>query len=147
MAVIIQNSLNRKVNASVIRKAALATLKLEGAVGAEVSLLITDDEGIHGLNLQYRGQDKPTDVLSFSQRDAVPESDYKVSQRGKEILGDVVISLETAEKQAVIHDVTLEEELALLTVHGVLHLLGYDDSTEQAMLEMQAKERFLGVRE
>ncbi len=147
MAVIIQNSLNRNVKASVIRKAALATLKLEGAVGAEVSLLITDDEGIHGLNLQYRGQDKPTDVLSFSQRDAVPENDYKLLKRGKEILGDVVISLETAEKQAVIHDVTLDEELALLTVHGVLHLLGYDDATEQTMLEMQAKERILGVRE
>ena len=63
-----------------------------------------------------------------------------------EQLGDVVISVETALRQAGIHGQTLDEELCLLTVHGVLHLLGYDDMTDEGAEEMQMKERALGVR-
>lgn len=63
------------------------------------------------------------------------------------LLGDVIISVDTAARQAETHGVTLDSELALLTVHGILHLLGYDDMTDEGAEEMQAKERAMGVRQ
>lgn len=140
------------MKAAPLQRAVRATLKSEGAAGAEVSVLLTDDDAIHALNRDYRGYDKPTDVLSFAQRDqrsdapAAPPTHHHAAGEG-ELLGDVVISVETAARQAEQHGVALEQELALLTVHGVLHLLGYDDQTEAGAAEMQAKERALGVRE
>jgi len=103
---------------------------------------------VHALNREYRYQDKPTDVLSFSQRDQHPDAPSFSGQAysKSEVLGDVVISVETAIRQANQHAVSLDEELALLTVHGILHLLGYDDMTDEGAEEMQEKERALGVR-
>ncbi len=85
-----------------------------------MSVLLTDDEEIRRLNRDYRGKDKPTDVLSFSQAegefgDVVPD-----------MLGDVVISIETARRQASESAISLESELDSLLVHGILHLAGYD---------------------
>jgi probable rRNA maturation factor len=135
-------------------------LRAEGATHAEVSILLTDDSGIHDLNRDYRGHDKPTDVLSFAQRDAQPGthavrtmppgspgSPGSRGSRHSELLGDVVISVETAARQAEHHGWSLIEELSLLAVHGVLHLLGYDDRTDAGARGMRAKERALGVRE
>jgi len=70
-----------------------------------------------------------------------PDAESKIA-----VLGDVVISVETAARQADTHGISLDEELELLITHGVLHLLGYEDETEAGMLEMEAKERALGVR-
>ncbi len=100
------------------------------------------------LNLQYRGYDKPTDVLSFAQRDSVADAPPPPSLPGEpDPLGDVIISVETAARQAEQHKVPLEKELALLTVHGILHLLGYTDDTEEGAEEMRVREReILGVR-
>lgn len=110
-------------------------------------MLLTDDATLHALNRDYRDQDKPTDVLSFAQRDEHPDTPHATPSSLKtELLGDVVISVETAVRQAEQHGVTLNEELALLTVHGILHLLGYDDMTDEGAEEMQARERALGVR-
>ena len=92
----------------------------------EISVVLCDDEFIRALNARYRGQDKPTDVLSFPQEDP-------------EVLGDIVISLPTAARQANSAGWTLENEVALLCVHGLLHLLGYDDETEAGAWEMQAR--------
>jgi len=102
-------------------------LRLEGNVGdPEISLVLCDDAFIQALNAQHRGKDRPTDVLSFAQDDPA-------------VLGDIVISLPTAARQAAAAGWAFESEIALLAVHGLLHLLGYDDETEAGAWEMQAK--------
>ena len=107
-----------------VRAAILATLKYEGfPFDAEVSVTFADNEYIHGLNNEYRGMDKPTDVLSFPMYDdGFP---YDECQHGC-TLGDIVISLEKAEEQAneLGHD--LIREVAFLAIHSTLHLLGHD---------------------
>ena len=98
-------------------------------------MLITDDSGIRTLNRDYRGKDSATDVLSFPlQNDnAVP---------AQPMLGDVVISVDTAERQAVQYGVNLEQELARLLIHGILHLVGYDHENvpDEEVLRMQRRE-------
>jgi probable rRNA maturation factor len=88
---------------------------------------------IHGLNRTYRGQDKPTDVLSFAQEEVPGE--------GPLLLGDVVISTDTALRQARSGRRRLADEVEWLLAHGVLHLLGYDDETEEGAAEMEARGR------
>ena len=113
----------------------------------EVSVVLANDEYIHALNLQYRGKDCPTDVLSF----ALNEGDEPEVIDGPEevLLGDIIISLETATRQAAEYGHSLERELAYLTVHGILHLLGYDHMTEEEKKEMRQEEEhilsFLGI--
>ena len=85
-------------------------------------MVLTDDPSIQELNRTFRGKDNPTDVLSFSQIEDWPT----FSTQEHMLLGDVVISLETAWRQAQAYGVTLEEEVARLLVHGVLHLVGHD---------------------
>lgn len=101
--------------------------------GAAVTILLTDDEYIRALNLQYRDEDASTDVLSFPAGDPLPGSEHLL-----EYLGDIAISVETAERQAAAKGHSLGAELQLLAVHGVLHLLGYDHTDEQQKAEMWA---------
>ncbi|MBP2626357.1 MAG: metalloprotease ybeY [Firmicutes bacterium] len=104
----------------------------------EVSLVLANDEYIHALNREYRGKDCPTDVLSF----ALNEGEEPVVIDGPEevLLGDIIISIETATRQAAEYGHSLERELAYLTVHGILHLLGYDHMTEEDKQEMRREE-------
>ena len=96
-----------------------------------VSILITDNEEIHGLNLEYRQKDAPTDVLSFPLFD---EEGYLDDEE----LGDIVISLERAAAQAEEYNHSLKREVAFLTAHSMLHLLGYDhENGEQEMYVKQ----------
>ena len=99
------------------------------------------------MNRDYRGKDKPTDVLSFAQSEQLGDAPAPPIIPGlSEMLGDVVISVDTAIRQAQSHHIALEQELALLAVHGVLHLLGYEDETEAGAELMRVKEReILGV--
>ena len=92
----------------------------------EISLVLCDDLFIQGLNAGYRGKDAPTDVLSFAQNDL-------------DILGDIVISLPAAARQAEAAQWPLESEIVLLAVHGLLHLLGYGDETASGAAEMQRR--------
>ncbi len=109
---------------------------------AEVSVLLTNDDVVHDLNHRYRGYDKPTDVLSFAQRDHLPGAPPAPKLPGiPDPLGDVIISVDTAERQALAHGVTIDQELALLTVHGILHLLGYVDDTDEGAECMRVRER------
>jgi rRNA maturation RNase YbeY len=94
----------------------------------QISVLLTDDAGIQSLNRQFRNVDMPTDVLSF------PGSTFEHTP-----LGDIVISVPTARKQAQKRGVHLEEELAYLAIHGGLHLLGYNDETPEEYAEMLAR--------
>lgn len=121
-----------------IRAAITAALAHEGYVGrAEVSVTITDDEEIHILNNQYRGVDRPTDVLSFP----LDEPDELGAGGDAAVLGDIVISLERAQAQAEEYGHSLRREVAFLTVHSVLHLLGYDHMTEEDENNMFARQR------
>lgn len=110
------------------RSAVNAVLALEGfkSDAAEVSVLFTDDTFIAELNQQYRGVLGPTDVLSFAMMDAEDEIGTTRVPGIPDVLGDVVVSLETAGRQALAQGKTLDQEVALLLVHGALHLLGYD---------------------
>ena len=111
-------------------------------LNAEVSVTITNDEKIHELNLQYRNIDRPTDVLSFALRESdEPEIIFDVDQ--PEMLGDIVISIDRAKEQAVEYNHSLRREVTFLTVHGILHLLGYDHIEENDRLEMEAEQKFL----
>lgn len=100
-----------------IKKAVVETLRSEEYRGkAEVSVTLSDDEKIRRLNRDYRGKDAPTDVLSFP-----------MDETG--MLGDIVLSLERAARQAELYGHSFERETAFLTVHSMLHLLGYDHET------------------
>ena len=114
-------------------------LEEEKAGDAEVVLSLMDDSGIQELNRQYRGIDKATDVLSFSQKESTPEEPEFEDPGGSEVLGDIVISWETAQKQGEELGHSVEREAAFLTVHGLLHLLGYDH--DEAQLEAEMKRR------
>jgi probable rRNA maturation factor len=111
---------------------------------AHVDILLTDDETVQDLNCRYRGIDKPTDVLSFAQREHIAGAPVLPTAPDLPIiLGDVVISVDTALKQSKQHEVSLDRELALLTVHGILHLIGYEDESEAGARAMHAREREL----
>jgi probable rRNA maturation factor len=111
-----------------IRKCCQAVLKAENFQGdAEVSVSFVSNAEIRQLNRVYRDKDKSTDVLSFPLGE---NGVYDVNQEtGAYLLGDVVISMETAVKQAHIYGHSLEREVGFLTVHSMLHLLGYDHET------------------
>ena len=111
----------------------------EAPVMVELSIAIVEIEEMAELNAQYRGKEGPTDVLSFECDDpcAVTEPDEPVT------LGDVVIAPAVAEAQAAEYGHTVEEELNLLLVHGVLHLMGYDHIEDDDAAVMQARERVL----
>jgi len=100
--------------------------------------VLTDDEEVRSLNRTYRGKDEPTDVLSFSLRQvAAGETTVDLSSLGEELaLGEVYISIPTAMRQAQAGGRTLEEEVAFLAVHGVLHLLGYEDESQEGYEQM-----------
>ena len=108
----------------------------------EVSVTFTDNEGIHKLNLQFRGVDRPTDVLSFPLFDYEGESEEPPIDELMGMLGDIVISLETANEQAGKYGHSFEREVAFLTVHSMLHLLGYDHETgEEDEIDMRRRQR------
>lgn len=109
---------------------------------AEVSVSFVDNNEIRRLNKLYRGKDKPTDVLSFPLgENGVYDID---KETGAALLGDVVISIETAIKQAKMYDHSLEREVGFLTVHSMLHLLGYDHETSPLEAErMHEKEEMV----
>jgi len=113
-------------------------LKEEGrGEEVEVSLVFVDDDYIHGLNTQYRGVDAPTDVLSFAMQEGEP---MPGPDDENTILGDVVLSLQAAERQAGEYGHSFRREAAYLTVHGVLHLIGYDHQSEDERAIMRRKE-------
>lgn len=119
-----------------------ATLRHESAVDVELSLVIAGDELLQQLNRDYRGIDAPTDVLSFSaQEDGAEDGPaFVTAPEAEAYLGDVIISYPMAERQAAAAGHPVQDELCLLAVHGVLHLLGYDHATpeeESAMWAVQ----------
>ncbi len=126
------------VSAARVRADARHLLAALGEAGSDVTVSLVTDPEIHHLNRAYRGKDRPTDVLAFAMREG-PRS------TGDEpLLGDVVISLETAARQAHRRGVSVAGEVRTLLVHGLLHLLGYDHERSAAEARrMRSMERRL----
>ena len=122
-----------------VRRAVETVGRLYGAEDAEVSVTLTDDAHIHVLNRTYRNVDRPTDVLSFALTES--EEPEIVGAGMHEVLGDLVISLERVQAQAKEYGHSRLRELSFLTVHGMLHLLGYDHIEEEERLEMEEEQR------
>lgn len=121
---------------------------MEGIQEGEVALTFVDNEQIHELNREYRGIDRPTDVLSFALNESVEEEldilyeieDEQELDEMNDLLGDIIISTERAKEQADEYGHSLEREIGFLFVHGFLHLLGYDhqdEPSEQIMMDKQ----------
>lgn len=104
-------------------------------VESELSIVFTNDDSIQELNAQWRGKDKPTNVLSF------PAFPIKSGQAPGPMLGDIVIAFETVQREADEEGKPVEHHLTHLVVHGFLHLLGYDHETDAEAEEMEQKER------
>ena len=120
MAISIQNRRRKpRLATKTVRKIARTISDALGSTDAELSILLTGDEEIRELNRDWRDKDRATDVLSFSQVEGEGPA-------GARVLGDVVISMDTAARQAEELGHDLEHEVARLLVHGVLHLLGHD---------------------
>lgn len=106
----------------------------------EVDITIVDDEEIHTLNREYRNVDRPTDVLSFALDEGEEDEPELIDGPEEHLLGDIIISAETAQRQGEEFGHGLEREIVYLTVHGLLHLLGYDHMTDEDKKIMRAKE-------
>jgi probable rRNA maturation factor len=128
-----------------LRRIAHTVLKAEGvAPSYEVSLVFTDSEKVRQLNRDYRGVDEPTDVLAFymlPQKEA--DSSFALPPDGVTRLGEVIISYPQAAEQAREQGYSPEKELALLIIHGILHLLGYDHEEPEGESKMRGREREL----
>ena len=121
--------------------------KLYDVDNHEVSITLTDDTTIHKLNKEYRGIDRPTDVLSFAFLESdEPEIINNDTDEAVDSLGDIIISVERAESQAVDYGHSLRREIVFLTVHGMLHLLGYDHMEEADRLEMEKEQEYIMFR-
>jgi probable rRNA maturation factor len=129
------------VAAERLRAVAQAVLQQEGRTGtgpAELSLVITDDDGIQALNRDFLENDAPTDVLAFSAQD--DDGPFVAAPEAGGYLGDVIISYPRAEAQAQEHGQSPGQELDLLAAHGILHLLGYDHADDEEKEVMWAKQ-------
>lgn len=124
-----------------VRCAVLASLEYEGFCNdAELSVTFTDNAGIKALNSEYRGIDKETDVLSFPLTD-FEGGDEPPTDEPSVALGDIVISLERARAQAEEYGHSFEREVAFLTVHSMLHLMGYDHvNSDEEDAEMRRRQ-------
>ncbi|MEA5618232.1 rRNA maturation RNase YbeY [Cronbergia sp. UHCC 0137] len=109
---------------------------LPPAPSYEVGLRLTDDKQIQALNAQYRQQDRPTDVLAFAALEGdLPQSEEMLASLPL-YLGDIIVSIDTGKRQAQQQGHSLSTELAWLTAHGLLHLLGWDHPDEDSLLQM-----------
>jgi len=132
-------SVEENIESEIIRAAELVG-KLYGAENAELSITLTNDAHIYELNKNFRGVDRPTDVLSFAFRES---DEPEILTQQVEILGDIIISLERAKVQAETYGHSYLREVIFLTVHGLLHLLGYDHIEESDRLEMEREQDFV----
>ena len=113
---------------------------MQVSASSELTVMLTDDKRMQELNLRYRDRDTTTDVLAFAAQEAeIPRH----SEETPLVLGDIVISVPTAQRQADEQQHSLSEELAWLASHGLLHLLGWDHPNQDSLLKMLQKQRDL----
>ncbi|PLX75838.1 MAG: rRNA maturation RNase YbeY [Desulfuromonas sp.] len=127
-----------------LRKAARTILSASGCPEARLSVLIVDDAQIRELNRDYLGKDRPTNVISFAMQEGAGAGVQP------DLLGDVVISAETAARDAAEAGIAVDQEICFLLLHGILHLLGYDHERgteeEARLMEQREQELFALVR-
>jgi probable rRNA maturation factor len=130
------------LDAAWLKNIAGTTLGAESQPDAEMGIVITGQTKIHELNSKYRAKDRPTDVLAFALKENPEDITFPTPDDDLDHLGEVVISLEQASKQAKSHRHSVEREVAVLLVHGILHLLGYDhaEAEEEQVMKQRAKE-------
>lgn len=136
-----------------MQKVCDAALEYEGCdFDAQISITLTDDEGIREINREHRDIDRPTDVLSFpmlefDENGDIIDNEFEYDEDGRIMLGDIVISLERAAAQAEEYGHSPQRELAFLCVHSMLHLLGYDhvNSAEEEAVMFGKQEDILGT--
>lgn len=129
-------------------KALQIAAEAEGITEGEVALTFVDDEAIHELNRDYRGIDRPTDVLSFAMNESLDdelEIVYELEEDEEvdgltDVLGDIIISVDRAKLQSEDYGHSLEREIGFLFVHGFLHLIGYDHQDAESEAEMMGKQ-------
>lgn len=142
IGIVIDGQFREAVDEKCVGQLVVWILATEGvAEPYEVSLIFTDSETVQRLNRDYRGLDEPTDVLAFpllSQRDSDPP--FTLPPDGVTHLGEVIISCPQASEQARQQGHSLERELAVLIIHGILHLLGYDHEEPDTERKMKEKE-------
>ena len=139
MQIQIENKTKFKIQRRKIRSTVLKILKIMNCANKELSISFVDDNAIKQLNNQYLQRDNSTNVLSFS----LQEGEY--GNINPDILGDIVISAETAQRDAAIGDLSLSEEIDFLLIHGLLHLLGFnhENTTKAQTTKMRLKEKKL----
>lgn len=144
MVEIIYNNIEElKEEEAIIEKVVQAVLEEENVLRElDVNITITNNEEIHKINKEYRNVDRPTDVLSFPMfsREEIPTLKENANNDVEEILGDIIISIPKVKEQAEEYGHSFTRELAYLTTHGMLHLLGYDHMIDEEKEEMRAKE-------
>jgi len=118
-----------EINPQIIEHAIALTLSKKRQLDVDITLRLTNDEEMRQLNKTFRGYDRTTDVLSFNQEYIDPDTNQLY-------LGDIIISIEQAKRQASENKHFLEEECAFLAIHGTLHLLGYDHDEPENKMEM-----------
>ncbi|NJD69735.1 MAG: rRNA maturation RNase YbeY [Candidatus Methylomirabilota bacterium] len=128
-----------RLDTSFLKRVGQRTLVQAGCDEAECGLVLVGDRTMARLNRYYRGKTGPTDVLSFPMREG------SFASLSPDLLGDVVISTETAERQARASGRSLRDELVALLIHGILHLLGYDHQTPSEARRMKRLERRYGL--
>jgi probable rRNA maturation factor len=136
----IKNSQNKIIiDKRRIRSTILKILKILDCADKEISLSFVDDENIKQLNKEYLGRNRSTNVLSFS----LLEGEY--GDINPQILGDIIISVETAQRDALSGKLTIQQEIDFLIIHGILHLLGYnhENTTKKETNKMRQKEKDL----
>lgn len=124
-----------------LKSVAKALLREVDEADSGLSISLVDDREIQELNREHRGKDKPTDVLSFP----LYEPGESAPHEGERLLGDVVISVDTARRQAADYDAPLQNEMYRLLIHGILHVLGHDHEEPAERAAMEAEERRLAA--
>jgi len=151
VSILIDEEFADKLDSAWLERVMLKVFALEKVPeNAEIGLLITGQSHIQELNKEYLGEDRPTDVLSFSMRPGKPEVSgerkegeepvFILPPDGINHLGEVIVSYPQAELQAKEHGHSVEKEMAILVIHGVLHILGYDHAEPDEEREMQRRE-------
>ena len=142
MPVHMQSQVRRvKFDQARLDRLARAILSDVGEASAELGILFVGDQRMRGLNRKYRGKDRTTDVLAFAMRESFT---HHASRLTPDMLGDVVISVPTAWRQAKEGQRSLDEELTVLLIHGILHLCGYDhERSDKEARRMHRRERMI----
>ena len=125
------------VDARALKATARTLLQAIGEPDSAISLTLVNDDAIRKINREHRGKDKPTDVLSF------PLEPEPFSQ--ERLLGDIVISIDTAKRQAQDYDAPVQREIYRLLIHGLLHVMGHDHEETEERRKMEREERRLAA--